>query len=127
MTRTLIAALAFAALSPLSWAGYVNPTTAYVNLASDGSGMAYGALRNVAYSSDSTSYVHCVVVESSTNSDWAQCAIRDSQSNYAACYSYDATVIDAVRSVKDASLVQLGVTAQGTCAYVRVQNDSAYL
>ncbi|MCB9795244.1 MAG: hypothetical protein H6741_21285 [Alphaproteobacteria bacterium] len=127
MTRSLIAALALAALSPFAWAGYANPVTTYVYVSSSGAGQAYGALRNVAYSSDSTSYVHCAVVESSTSADWMQCSVRSSQGSSASCYSTDPTVIEATRGVSDSSLVQFGFDSQAVCTYVRVQNDSALL
>lgn len=119
-TRMIIAALAVAATSTTAAAGYVMTTPV---TAASGS-YAYGSMRDARDSASANEYIGCDVGTPAVGSAYVSCYAYTASGVFAYCYSYDANMVEAGRSVDDQSYIYFTANADSTCSNITVRSSS---
>ncbi|MCB9795242.1 MAG: hypothetical protein H6741_21275 [Alphaproteobacteria bacterium] len=127
MTRPLLTALALLSISSIGFAGMQSSATTSVVTYSSGAGYASGAVAATHDSSDSSSFVYCQVLSSTTVAEMVFCSVKDSAGNTASCWSYDAGMVASARTMGDASNLTLYFDTSAECTTLYAYNSSIYL
>jgi len=90
----------------------INPTT----------GTAWGSLGSARSSADATQYIGCYTMLSTATS-YAGCVAVDAAGAYRSCYTYDANLIGAIRTLTPDAYIEFGWETTGStfCKHVFVR------
>ena len=123
MKRIVLASVVLlVAAAPLAHAGWkasgpvlIYPTNRF----------AQGGMGEARSSPGTQSYLGCKTITYGTT-DYLACFAADTAGTYASCYTYDAKLIEAARSLTTASYLFFSWTASGICNEIDVSNISYF-
>ncbi|MCO7223185.1 hypothetical protein [Pleionea sp. CnH1-48] len=110
-------------ISSMLYAGYA--ATFEVTISGN---LAYGSLRDVRYSSDSTQYISCYTQHPLGGSSYGSCMARNAAGTYKSCFTTDPGMLATIRSLGSTSdYVWFIANASGGCERISVVSGSHML
>lgn len=107
---------------PLAHAGFKASGPVFVSTTSR---FAQGGMGDSRSSAGTTSYIGCKTLTYGAT-DYLACFAATTSGTYASCYTYDARIIAAARSITTASYIYFYWDASGVCGELDVTNMSQY-
>ncbi|MET0535044.1 MAG: hypothetical protein ABW171_12535 [Steroidobacter sp.] len=126
----LLAVGVLALSSSIAMAGRVQLAPVIVTLNADGSGSANGNMAQARAAANDVEYIGCGVRKSATSNGvitFAFCQAADAAGNTAYCYTDNAELVDAIKSVADYSFVTFSWNTEDQCRLIGVSTQSFYI
>jgi hypothetical protein len=125
--RTILLLLSVCLLSSPSHAGQTsNQPNVYVGLFGSSS-YFYGAIGVARSSADGLQYIGCGIY-GTTSGKTVYCSARDAAGNVGSCSSMSQTMLDAVSTMTENSILDVGFGQyDGVCSHISVIDESTYL
>lgn len=119
MINRILVASAALALSSTAFAGYVMTT----NVVAASGSYAYGSMRDARDSANANEYIGCDVGTPATGSAYVSCyAYTGTVFSY--CYSYDAAMVEAGRSISNGDYLYFTTDASSQCKNLIIRTSS---